>query len=203
MQWGKFGINILLGTPADARATNADYMFLPDELMRNVDTAKINGARFASKSEIIYMSRDTEIHIPLSPNMVFSIFMFIVILLSCVEVYRLKQNKKFHMKIFDRLFFALIGMVSLLILFLWLFSLHYPVRPNLNILWINPLYLYVCIKLSKTNIYILYTCIACNLLVLCGQYFLPQHFNTAFFAIIIASTVRLFVFIAKKLQSHR
>lgn len=203
MQWSKLGIDILLGIPTDAKATNADYMFLPDELMKNVDTAKIDGQNLGTKPEIIYMQRDVEVSVPLSPNMVFSIFMFITVLLSCFEFYRLKQNKKFNIKIFDRLFFVIMALLSLVILFLWFFSLHYPVRPNLNILWLNPLYFYVCIKLSKTNIYVLLACIACNLAVLCLQYFLPQHFNTAFFAIIIAATIRLAMLVAVKLHLRR
>ena len=201
MQWSKFGIDVLLGVPTDAKASNADYMFLPDELMKNVDTATIGGINFASKAEIIYTPREVEVSVPLSPNVVFFGFMIIVILLSCIEFCRFKQNKKFNIKIFDHLFFAIMALLSLLILLMWTFSLHYPIRPNLNILWLNPLFLYVCIKLSKTNIYVLFTCIACNLLVLCGQYFLPQHFNTAFFAIIIASTMRLLMFVAVKIKN--
>jgi len=198
MQWSKFGIDILLGVPTDAKATNADYMFLPEELMKNVDTVKIDGINLASKPEILYMQRDVKVNILPSPNMVFSIFMIIVILLSCIEFYRLKQNKKFNIKVFDRLFFLIMALLSLFILLMWILSLHYPIRPNLNILWLNPLYFYVCIKLSRANIYILLTCIVCNLLVLCGQYFLPQHLNTAFFAIIIASTIRLLMLVAVK-----
>jgi hypothetical protein len=200
MQWSKFGIDILLGVPTDAKATNADYMFLPEELMKNVDTVKINGINISAKPEIIYMAHNVEVDTLPSPNMVFLTFMLIAVILSLIEFYRLKQNKKFNIKIFDRLFFATMALLSLAILFMWLFSLHYPVRPNLNILWLNPLYFYLCFKLSKTNIYVLLVCIACNLTVLCGHYFLPQQFNTAFFAIIIAATIRLAMLLAVKLH---
>jgi hypothetical protein len=198
MQWSKLGIDILLGMPTDARATHADYMFLPDELMKNVDTAKIEGVNFASKSEIIYQAHNVETSMPPSPDLIFSIFMLITILLSLAEYYRIRKSRKFVIKIFDRIFFASMALLSLLIVLMWIFSQHYPVRCNLNILWLNPLYLYVFLKLEKTNVYVLYICIACNIVVLCGQYFLPQHFNTAFFAIIIASVMRLMMLIVRK-----
>jgi hypothetical protein len=195
MQWSKFGIDILLGTPTDAKATNADYMFLPDELLKNVDTATIHGIKFAAPPETLYQAHENLTSNRISPNLVFSIFMIIVVLLSFLEFYYSKKNKKITIKIFDRIFFLSLAILSIIILLMWIFSLHYPVRNNLNILWLNPLYLYVFLKLEKSNIYILAVCIACNAIVLCGQYFLPQHFNTAFFAIIIAATLRLLMMI--------
>jgi hypothetical protein len=201
MAWSKFGIDILLGMPTDAPATNADYMFLPDELFVNVDTATINGTKLASQAETLYRAYpNAETSLP-SPNLVFSIFMLVAVLLSFTEFYRAKKNKKFSMKIFDRIFFLSLALLSLLILLMWMFSLHYPVRNNLNILWLNPLYLYVFLKLEKTNIYVLLICILCNLIVLCGQYFLPQQFNTAFFAIIIVSILRLLMLICNRQQA--
>jgi len=198
MAWSKFGIDVLLGMPTDAKATNADYMFLPDELFLNVDTATINGIKLSMPSETLYQSHpNSESNLP-SPNLVFSIFMILIISLSCLEFYR---HKKFSIKIFDRVFFLSLALFSLLILCMWIFSLHYPVRNNLNILWLNPLYFYVFVKLEKTNIYVLAICIICNLIVLCGQSFLPQQFNTAFFAIIIVSILRLLMLIFKK--SHQ
>ncbi|MDR0420216.1 MAG: DUF4105 domain-containing protein [Prevotellaceae bacterium] len=198
MQWSKFGIDILLGMPTDVRATDADYMFLPDELSKNVDTATVNGVKFALPAEVLYSAHEVSTSSPFSPNQVFFIFMMAVILLSFAEFYCLCKNKKINLQIFDRIFFAGIALISLVILLMWIFSLHYPVRNNLNIIWLNPLYLYIFIKLEKSNFYILLFCIACNMLVLCGHHFLPQHFNTAFFAIITASTMRLMMMIAKK-----
>ncbi|MDR1198632.1 MAG: DUF4105 domain-containing protein [Prevotellaceae bacterium] len=197
MQWSRFGIDILLGTPADVRASNAGYMFLPAELFKAVDTATINGARFASLPEVLYQAQEVEISNPLSPNQVFFIFMMAVILLSFAEFYCRRKNKKFNMKIFDRIFFANMAILSAVILLMWMFSLHYPVRNNFNLLWLNPLYLYIFFKLEKSNFYVIAICIACNAVVLCGQYFMPQHFNTAFHAIIIASTMRLITMAAK------
>ncbi|MDR2292236.1 MAG: DUF4105 domain-containing protein [Prevotellaceae bacterium] len=197
MQWSKFGIDILLGMPTDMRATNADYMFLPNELLKNVDTATINGIKFASPVEVLYQAHKISISKPLSPILAFFAFMAIIILLSLLEFRYLLKNRKINLKIFDRTFFAILAILSLIILLMWIFSLHYPVRNNLNILWLNPLYLYVFFKLEKSNFYIILICIICNLTVLCGQCFLPQHFNTAFFAIIIAATMRLIMLTAK------
>jgi hypothetical protein len=197
MRWSKFGIDILLGMPADACATSADYMFLPDELLKNVDTATVNGIKFASPVEVLYQAHEISISKPLSPGRVFFVLMAIIILLSLLEFRYLLKNRKFNLKILDRTFFAGMAILSLIILLMWIFSLHYPVRNNLNILWLNPLYLYVFLKLEKSNFYILLVCIICNLTVLCGQCFLPQHFNAAFFAIIIAATTRLIMLTAK------
>ncbi|MDR2065410.1 MAG: DUF4105 domain-containing protein [Prevotellaceae bacterium] len=197
MQWSKFGIDILLGMPTDARATNADYMFLPDELFKNVDTATINGIKFASNAEVLYQAQKVSTASPLSPNQTFFVFMAIIILLSLWEFYCLRRNRKFNIKIIDRTLFASMAVLSVIILLMWMFSLHYPVRNNLNILWLNPLYFYVFLKLEKSNFYILLICVICNITVLCGQCFLPQHFNTAFFAIIIAASIRLIMMMIK------
>jgi hypothetical protein len=198
MQWSRFGIDILLGTPTDARANNADYMFLPCELLKNVDTATINGTRFASPVEILYQAHEVSTSSPLSPNQTFFVFMAIIILVSLIEFYYLLKNRKLNTKIFDRMFFAGMALISVVILLMWMFSLHYPVRNNLNVLWLNPLYLYIFWKLEKSNFYILLICIVCNMIVLCGHCLLPQHFNTAFFAIIAAATIRLIMMTVKQ-----
>jgi hypothetical protein len=198
MSWSKFGIDILLGMPTDAKASDADYMFLPDELMKNVDTTTIDGKRFAEKPVILYQAHKAEKSSLPSPNLVFAIFMIIVVGLTLWEFYALKKGKHFNLKIFDRAFFLILALLSLLIILMWIFSLHYPVRGNLNVLWLNPLYFYVFLRLEKSNFYILAFCILCNLLVLCGQYFLPQHFNTAFYAIVIVAILRLMVMIFRK-----
>jgi hypothetical protein len=197
MQWSKFGIDILLGMPTDVRASNADYMFLPAELFKTVDTATIDGKRFAAPPKTLYQAHEVQTSSLPSPNLVFYIFMIAVILLSLSELYFLLKNRKFNTKIFDRMFFTCLALVSVIIVLMWIFSLHYPVRDNLNILWLNPLYLYIFIKLEKSNIYILAFCIVCNLTVLCGHSLLPQYFNSAFFAIITASTIRLIMIAAK------
>jgi hypothetical protein len=197
MQWSRFGIDILLGTPADVRASNADYMFLPAELFKAVDTATIDGARFASPPEVLYQAYEIQTPNSLSPNTTSFIILIIIISLSLLEFYFLLKKKKLNTKIFDRIFFACMAILSVVILLMWMFSLHYPVRNNFNILWLNPLYLYIFLKLEKGSFLIISICIVCNAAILCGQYFIPQHFNTAFFAIVIASTMRLIIMAAK------
>jgi hypothetical protein len=48
-----------------------------------------------------------------------------------------------------------LSLLSLLILYLWFLSNHYTTKFNLNLLWANPMFIYLLLRLQKSNLYII------------------------------------------------
>ncbi len=87
--------------------------------------------------------------------------------------------------------FSVVGLLSIVILVMWFFTIHWCTKWNLNILWLNPLFLYILFRLRKSNRIVLYITMGCLAVVLIGFAWLPQYFNTAVFPIVLALLARL------------
>jgi len=146
--WLRFGIDMIFGNSADITATRMESMFLPEVLMAEFQMAEIISTDGSGKirplvSERIILAakqpeKEKELFFLFQPLAV-SIFL---LLLGFAFLYR---NKKFHYfyKVFDSTLFIFIGLIGCIIVFLDYFSLHPLVKNNVNILWINPLFLFI------------------------------------------------------------
>ena len=81
---------------------------------------------------------------------------------------------------------------SLLVIFLWFFSSHYCTKPNFNILWASPLFLYFTIRLRRSRPWLvvvqLVMLLAACLMTLAP---LPQQLNAALLPISLTLALRL------------
>jgi hypothetical protein len=194
--WWRFGIDIALGSVADRKASVWECMYLPDDLMMQLDTSILTSTTSSLVESKCTLLEETKIQSEpsiISPDTVFWCLLFLIVLLTFTECYRKK-----YFKWIDMLLFFSIGLLSLLVVYLWFISDHVATKGNWNILWANPLFLYVLFRLQKTHSIVLCILATCLLFFLLGFWFLPQHFNTAFIPIATMLILRVLMLVYRK-----
>jgi hypothetical protein len=146
--WARLGINLALGLPSDKTATPWDYMFLPDHMMTVFEHAGLKSddgvVEFAAPGEIILEGNELpRASLRHSPLWVFMIILMITIIISHLNL----QSKRF-MWWYDRILFGSVGLLGLLITFLWFGTDHQVTVWNLNILWAHPFHLIIIFFMS-------------------------------------------------------
>jgi Domain of unknown function (DUF4105) len=136
--WTKTGIDLLLGTPTDKKASFRDRMFLPDYLQKNLTQAIINRDR---KMLPLLYPEETILDMPAveakplfftSPVFVFSLLFVIIVFLSA------GFRKSAVITFIDIALFLIFSLIAVLLVFFSFFTDHIETRLNLNILWFNP-----------------------------------------------------------------
>jgi hypothetical protein len=104
---------------------------------------------------------------------------------------------RFLTKFWDAILLLVFGTLGIIILFLWFGTDHATMRPNFNVLWANPFYLFFIIPLmskklhNKLNKAYLGMSVLL-ILVIFGAMIIPQEFNSATSPIILLFTVKFF-----------
>ena len=136
--WSDFGIDIALGLPCDRVMDPGQAMFLPDSLLKEFNYG------FAGDQPIVHQSSELlpkEFELSLdtvfTPLVVLGLFLVIHLIVGWIV---LKRRKK-ALQLTDRIVLLTVGLVGLLVVFLWFFTDHQAAKWNLNILWANPLIL--------------------------------------------------------------
>ncbi|MBP7103294.1 MAG: DUF4105 domain-containing protein [Bacteroidales bacterium] len=193
MQWWRLGIDLALGMRCDKPVDHEQYMFLPNELMAQLDTATIEGERMVAKKVLIAKETKLPQTKSVPPLLITSLLCIIVILLTVWE-----YKKKTYFKWLDIILFSLASVLSLLIAYLWFFSNHYTTKYNLNLIWAHPLFIYLLLRLRKSKDILIH--ISYGLIVLCilGFWFLPQTFNPAVFPVLLLLALRIINLIKQK-----
>ena len=191
-QWSKLGIDILLGSPLDKKITNREAMFLPDYLMMAFDSSSINHESLVAQKNILLISQEEKKANPLfTPLLVFSI---LFLLIATVSIFAATSFRVF-LKIFDFIFFFTLGLLGILLLFMWFGTNHAMCKNNFNLLWALPLHLPVALLIFNKKEWInnyfrfifFYT-----LALLVAWFLLPQQLNLALLPIAGIILVRSF-----------
>ena len=195
--WWQLGIDIALGAAADKKASKWDYMYLPNDLMMQLDTTILTNTSaplVEKKYTLLEQTKVQSYPSLISPDAVFWGLFLLVVLLTFAE-----WKTKKYFKWLDITLFSLVGIVSFLVFFLWFVSDHSATKGNWNMLWANPLFFYVLFRLQKTQDIVLQAITFCLLLFLAGFWFLPQHFNTALIPVCLFLLVRVLMLIYRKI----
>ena len=135
--WTVFGIDLVLGMPADQVMDFRDEMFLPDDLSTNLSQATLNGrpltgtpleilpARIESASTVPLLIR------PVSVCALLTILCFLSVWWNTVK----------WPPLLDTLLAVASGLGGMLIIGLWFATDHNAVKENWNILFLNPVFL--------------------------------------------------------------
>jgi Domain of unknown function (DUF4105) len=196
-QWSKLGIDMLLGIPMDKKVTNREAMFLPDYLLMAFDSSKLNGQPVVSEKKILLNYFDSyKTRTGITPFIVFSI---LFLLIAALNIFVFKRWNLF-LKIFDFFFFVIVGLIGVLILFMWFGTEHAMCKNNFNLLWALPTHLPVAFMLfSKkqwVNSYFRFIFFY-TIVLLLAWFFLPQQFNTASLPVVGIILIRSF-FLSKR-----
>lgn len=137
--WGKFGIDIALGSIIDRKATAKESTFLPSYVFENFKNAKI----LVDKRKIPLIKKTNYLYkvIPqkndknkssfgLTPMLLFSIIAMLVVLITFFDY---KKNKPSIW--LDTLLHISTGLIGLVVFLLWFTTDHKATANNFNVLW--------------------------------------------------------------------
>ena len=187
--WWRLGIDMVLGVRCDKRCSNYEYMFSPLEMMKQFDTLTVSdmGEPLAEPATVLLEETRNPLARSVSPTLLFWVVFVAVMCLSIMEWY-----KMWNLQWFDRTVYIIVGLLSLVALFLWFCTDHYCTKVNLNILWLSPLFLYFAINPRRSCRYAIYLqliMLVATIVMTIGP--LPQQMNMAVRPIVLMLTVRL------------
>ncbi|WP_462251881.1 Lnb N-terminal periplasmic domain-containing protein [Ferruginibacter sp.] len=180
--WSKLGIDLLLGKPCDAVMTAEQMQFLPDNLMKSLDSAD---HPMVLSHQNLYNINNGAVKKPFfTPFVVFTLLLILIFLIS------LSKHKIAHifLKLFDWLLFFVTGLLGIILIFMTTATDHSMTKNNFNLLWAWPTHFIMAFfinspqnavhKKSWVKKYFAFTAIAL-VFVLLAWFFLPQHLNPA------------------------
>lgn len=177
--WSKLGIDILLGAVVDKPVTTDQSMFLPEYLMKGLDTANgENGPVVGTKKLILPAQQRDEysgVYTPLITIGTICIILFVISILNFAWA-------KIFTKFADSLLIYITGILGLLLIFMWFFTDHTACADNYNLLWALPTNTIAGFWVWKrTAIAKKYfkTITLLTVLLLITWFWLPQHLNIA------------------------
>ncbi|MBL7702668.1 MAG: DUF4105 domain-containing protein [Ferruginibacter sp.] len=180
--WSKLGIDILLGKPCDVIMTAEQMQFLPDNLMKSLDSS--NKPMVISSQNLYPITNQNSKGSFFTPFVVFSLFAIFIVLLG----YSKSRFAQAFLQGFDGLLFFLTGVLGIVLIFMWFGTDHSMTKNNFNLLWAWPAHFimafFVNSKKAWVKKYFKFTVIAL-LLVLCSWLFLPQQMNNALIPIVL------------------
>lgn len=141
MPWTDFGIDLIIGAPADQKTSLTQESFIPDYLASAISNARFNDSRntgllFQQKQILTFDRKDDKINFLLSPY-----FLFILLLLIEINIFfRHLRGMNIHwVKKYDQFWLLVLTLASALMIFMWFGTDHIPTKYNWNILWASPL----------------------------------------------------------------
>jgi len=186
LPWTNFGIDLIIGAPADRKTTLSEEAFIPDYLSSALKYARYKDPRqtalqFRKIDTLTFQAKTTTNNFLLSPWLV-----FIILLLIEINIYfrYLKGSVNKWIQKYDTLWLVILTFSSVLMLFMWFGTDHIPTKYNWNILWANPLmplWWWMHKKGNANSTWMAYFIAACivisivNAIPGCG--FLPQFFH--------------------------
>jgi len=190
--WLKFGIDLIMGSPGEKKASFRDRMFLPIDMQKGLSETVIY-----RDGKMIPLLQNPEVILDFNPPLIRQkfftspVFFFTLLLILTVILSASIKSKKI-INLVDISFFTIFSILALLIIFFNFFTDHQQMKWNLNIIWLNP-FILLCLgslTLKKRGsiwfrivFYISGAFIILHL-------FLPQEFNIAFLPLVIILLIR-------------
>jgi hypothetical protein len=181
-EWSKLGIDILLGAPTDAVMDVQQSQFLPDNLMKALDSSNHGNTLVSSKSNLYPFDEQPASKSWFNPMIIFSLLLLGIVVLDL-------SKTKFAIAFlqgFDGLLFFLTGALGILLFFMWFATDHTMCKNNYNLIWAWPTHaiaaFFINSKKKWLKKYLLLT-VAGLLLVMAAWAFLPQQLNISLLAV--------------------
>ncbi|MBC7888840.1 MAG: DUF4105 domain-containing protein [Ferruginibacter sp.] len=187
--WSKLGIDLLLGAPTDAVMTTAGSQFLPDNLMKSLDSSNQDHQLVISTTNLYPINQEKYGDSFLTPLVISSFLLFLVIVIS----FSTNNWAKIFLQGFDGIFFFLTGAMGILLIFMWIGTDHSMTKSNYNLLWAWPLNaisaFFINSKKKWAHAYFGFNA-AALIIVLLSWFFLPQQMNNALIPIVLLLVYR-------------
>ena len=134
-KWGKFGIDLALGSVIDKEASLAEYKFLPDYIYLGFNNATIN---FDGNIKPLVKADHKVLDERVSPQPFSILQPFIVFLvIALFFIWKTYQNYSSNKrtKWVDFILYFISGLIGIVVLLLWFATSHTATYKNLNFLW--------------------------------------------------------------------
>lgn len=165
--WTNFGIDLIIGAPADKKTTLREEAFIPDYLSLAISKAALanttNQPLEKSTSFLLQFNQ-----IVYEGNIWFSP-LFLSLLLLIFELFLFYKSsslgKQKWIYRYDLFWLILLVVSSLLMAIMWFATDHIPTKENWNLIWANPMILiwWLNLKSKKTWFYVLSLFLLCCL----------------------------------------
>ncbi|MFN3999129.1 DUF4105 domain-containing protein [Algoriphagus sp.] len=152
LPWADLGIDLALGSVIDRKASDREAQFLPDYMETAFANASIVGdgptRPLVKESRVILQYPDEEFKMdPINP---YFIFWGVAILFTGITFFGHKKKRLFLG--FDVALFSILGILGLVVTFLWFFTDHSATKWNWNLLWVFPGHLVLAWGLLKKEL---------------------------------------------------
>lgn len=190
--WLKFGVDLLMGTPGEKKASYRDKMFLPLDMQKGLSDALINrDSRLISLLQNPETVLDFETPVVKQRFFISPVFIFSLAFILLVIFFALNRNKTV-VKVTDIVIFSIFSLLSLLMIFFGFFTDHQQMKWNLNIIWLSP-FVILCLAgviLNKEWLTWFRIVFALCILSFIIQLIVPPAFNQAFIPLILILILR-------------
>lgn len=180
--WSKLGIDILLGQPCDVVMTAEQMQFLPDNLMKSLDSS--NHPMVLSKQNLYPITDENSKRSIFTPFVVFSLLLICIVLMGFVKT----KFARAFLQGFDGLLFFLTGALGIILIFMWVGTDHSMTKNNFNLIWAWPTHSIMAFfansKKGWVKKYFKFTAVAL-MAVLISWVFLPQQMNNGLLPIVL------------------
>jgi len=146
--WGKFGIDLALGSVIDRKATPEEYLFLPDYVFKSFEKGVISEKPLVRIERTLFESSPIE----KSTNYFTPLIVFICLAIF-VSIITYRNSKAQTRSIWlDFVLFFFTGVIGLLVLLLWFATDHSATQKNYNFLWAFVPNLFVAFLMLKKRL---------------------------------------------------
>lgn len=182
--WSKLGIDLLLGAPTDGIMSTLQSQFLPDNLMKSLDSSNEHQQWVIASTNLYPLAKEAEQKSVFTPLFVFTLLFCLIVLL------RFTANRwaTIFLQGFDGLLFFLTGALGVLLVFMWFGTDHSMTKNNYNLLWTWPTNIIAAFLLPSQKKWIrkYFGAQAVLLAVLLAAwFFLPQQLNSSLIPIVL------------------
>lgn len=194
LPWSDFGIDLALGAVIDVNAPQRDKMFLPDYLAEGFENGTVlrNGKKvpLVMSNHTLFKSTPSDISAGISPTLILWIVSLMFIFLTVFQ-----HSKNIDFIGLDFVFLLCVGIPGIILILLWFATDHTATAINLNVLWLNPLFvvtaflLFVKRQRRLLSRFFFITMIL-NACLITFSSFLPQVYHSAFIPLMAMIAVR-------------
>lgn len=187
--WEKFGIDLLLGSGMDEKATDLTAMFLPDYLMKGVDSS----TALVNQKQMLLPVQAGFTKTPLStPFVVTTLLAVLLVAIGFIK----NSTVVFISRLLDSLLFYIVGLLGFFLLFMWFGTSHTLCANNYNLLWALPTHFFAAIFIWRQNRtvkkYFLLTSFI-HVSTIIAWVWIPQQFNIAFLPVVALLAIKTFM----------
>jgi hypothetical protein len=190
--WLKLGVDLIMGSTSDKKASLRDRMFLPIDMKEGLSKAVVHRSGKMipllqnPQTLVDFATPSGKLNFFMAPPFVFTLAIVIVMILG-----GLVKNRR-TIRIIDIFIYTVFSVLAILMIFFNFFTDHGQMKWNLNILWLNP-FIIACLAALLLNKegqiwFRIVFFISAAFLIL--QYVLPQNFEIAFSLLTIILLIR-------------